>query len=239
VQLLKNFPAFYGTRRFIAVFTRTLHWSLSWARSIQSIPPHPISLRPISLLSTYQRFGLICGLIPSGFPTNILYASLFYPIRATCPTHLILFDLIILITFWPNTATANKIIVRKMAVFLSIYLSTHPYILWHGEWKTQLLLGKCTINWDATMQHVTPRNVTNGSTAGNGVYCTVRADSDFMQQQENCWKRLFLLGPSRCYVTRTNGTRVSARRVTPQQRGVAISSQTPPLFEKVIPFQNT
>jgi hypothetical protein len=28
VQLLKNFPAFYGTRRSIAVFTRALHWSL-------------------------------------------------------------------------------------------------------------------------------------------------------------------------------------------------------------------
>jgi hypothetical protein len=40
VQLLKNFPAFYGTRRFITVFIRALHWSLSWARSIQSIPSH-------------------------------------------------------------------------------------------------------------------------------------------------------------------------------------------------------
>jgi hypothetical protein len=29
VQLLKSFPAFYGTRRFITVFTRALHWSLS------------------------------------------------------------------------------------------------------------------------------------------------------------------------------------------------------------------
>jgi hypothetical protein len=29
VQLLKNFPAFYGTRRFITVFIRALHWSLS------------------------------------------------------------------------------------------------------------------------------------------------------------------------------------------------------------------
>jgi hypothetical protein len=44
-QLLKNFPTFYGTRRFITVFTRALHWSLSWARSIQYIPPHPIYLR--------------------------------------------------------------------------------------------------------------------------------------------------------------------------------------------------
>jgi hypothetical protein len=29
VQLLKNFPAFYGTRRFITVFTRALYWSVS------------------------------------------------------------------------------------------------------------------------------------------------------------------------------------------------------------------
>jgi hypothetical protein len=29
VQPLKNFPTFYGTRRFITVFTRALHWSLS------------------------------------------------------------------------------------------------------------------------------------------------------------------------------------------------------------------
>jgi hypothetical protein len=40
VQLLKNFPAFYGTRMFIVVFTRALHWFLSWARSIQSIPSY-------------------------------------------------------------------------------------------------------------------------------------------------------------------------------------------------------
>jgi hypothetical protein len=29
VQLLKKFPALYGTQRFITVFTRALHWSLS------------------------------------------------------------------------------------------------------------------------------------------------------------------------------------------------------------------
>jgi len=35
-QLLKKFPAFYGTRRFITVSTWTHHWSLSWTRCIQS-----------------------------------------------------------------------------------------------------------------------------------------------------------------------------------------------------------
>jgi hypothetical protein len=74
VKLHKNFPAFYGTRRIIIMFTRAFHWSLSWARSIQSIPSHPISLRSILILSTHLHLGLPSGLFPSGLPTNILYA---------------------------------------------------------------------------------------------------------------------------------------------------------------------
>ena len=38
-QLVKKVPAFYGTRRFITAFTSSRHLSLSWARSIRSIPP--------------------------------------------------------------------------------------------------------------------------------------------------------------------------------------------------------
>jgi hypothetical protein len=45
-QLRKNFTTFYGTRRFITVFTRARQWPLSWARQFQSIPPHPISYDP-------------------------------------------------------------------------------------------------------------------------------------------------------------------------------------------------
>jgi hypothetical protein len=46
-ELLKKFPAFYGTRRFITAFTRARHLSLSWARLIQSMPP--IVTRPNEL----------------------------------------------------------------------------------------------------------------------------------------------------------------------------------------------
>ena len=51
-QLVKKFPAFYGTRRFITAFTSARHLSLSWASLIQFIPPHPTSWRSILILSS-------------------------------------------------------------------------------------------------------------------------------------------------------------------------------------------
>jgi len=93
-QIVKNFPVFYGIRRFVIAFTRARHPFLSWARSVQSVPPHPTSWRSTLILSSHARLRLPSGLFPSGFPTETLYAPL-SPIRATCPAHLILLDLII------------------------------------------------------------------------------------------------------------------------------------------------
>jgi len=86
-QLVKKFPAFYGNRRYITIFTRTLHWFLSWARRIQSTPCHLIFLRAIVILCSPLLQGLPSGLFPSGFSTKILYAFPISPIRATCPAN--------------------------------------------------------------------------------------------------------------------------------------------------------
>ena len=46
-QLVKKFPAFYVTRRFITAFTSARHLSLSWATLIQSIHPRPTFWRSV------------------------------------------------------------------------------------------------------------------------------------------------------------------------------------------------
>jgi hypothetical protein len=63
---------------------------------IQFIPSHPISLRSILVLSTHLRLGLPSGL--SFWLSHQHYICVpILPIHATCPAHLILLHLIILI----------------------------------------------------------------------------------------------------------------------------------------------
>ena len=89
-QLVKKSPVFYGTRRFIAANPTP----------DQSSPcPYHTSWRAILILSSHLRLGLPSGPFPSGFPTKTLYASLLSPTLATCPTHLILLELVTRIIF--------------------------------------------------------------------------------------------------------------------------------------------
>jgi hypothetical protein len=90
---------FYVTLKFSIVLTRAHHWSVFWARWIQHIPIHSISLRFILILFSHLYLGLRSSLFPSSVPIETLYAFLFAPTRATWTENRILLDLIIQIIF--------------------------------------------------------------------------------------------------------------------------------------------
>ena len=99
LQLVKKFPAFHGTRRFITTLTSIHHLPLSWASPIQSIYPHPISWRVILILSTHLRLCLPIGLLPSGFPTKTLYTPSTHP-YAPHVQPIILFSILLPAQYW-------------------------------------------------------------------------------------------------------------------------------------------
>ena len=111
LQLVKKLPAFHGTRRFITALTSVHHLSLSWASPTQSIYIHPMSWRSVLILSAHLRLGLPSGLLPSGFPTKTLYTPLSSPIRAICPAHLILLDIITRTILGEEYKFCNKFII--------------------------------------------------------------------------------------------------------------------------------
>lgn len=67
----------YKTQAFITKFSMAYHLSLSLFQLIQSVPFHPISVRPT--LSSHLYTGFSSALFPSGFFTNTLYAIFFSP----------------------------------------------------------------------------------------------------------------------------------------------------------------
>ena len=58
LQLEKIIPTFYWIRRFITAPTSAHHLSLSWASSIQSIPPHPNTWWSTLILSSHLHLRL-------------------------------------------------------------------------------------------------------------------------------------------------------------------------------------
>jgi hypothetical protein len=97
---VKKLPTFYGTWKFIIVFTRACHRSLIWARCIQSTPSHPICLRFILISSSYPCLGLQSGwshLIRFSNHNIVCISHIFCACYMPCPFTLL--DFITLIIF--------------------------------------------------------------------------------------------------------------------------------------------
>jgi hypothetical protein len=116
-HVVKKYPAFHGNWNFLTVITVVRYLSLSWARLIQSAPSYFIFKINIILPSR------LIPCLPSclfRFPHKNSICILLLPVRVTCPAHLSLLQLIILIisgqqyTWWcsslrsflPYTVTA-------------------------------------------------------------------------------------------------------------------------------------
>ena len=114
LQLVKKFPAFHQTRRFITALTSVRQLSLSWTSPIQStyhlLEIHPNIIHPSTPRSP-QWF------LPSDFPTKTLYTPLSSPIRSTCPTHLILLNFITRTILGEETSNKLKQNISKLAEY--------------------------------------------------------------------------------------------------------------------------
>jgi hypothetical protein len=84
-------------QRAITLFTRACHRLLTSSTWIQNTSSNPVFVRSILILSLHQRLDLPSGFFPSRFTTNVLYAFLISPMRATCTAHLSLLYLVILL----------------------------------------------------------------------------------------------------------------------------------------------
>jgi hypothetical protein len=72
--------------------------TVTLAKSIQ-FTSSSYSVKIFLMLSFHPPLGFPSGLFTSGFPYKILYISLLSPIRATCPSYLILLQLVTRLTF--------------------------------------------------------------------------------------------------------------------------------------------
>ena len=80
----QEIPRILRNLGFIMASTNARHLTLSWDRSINSIPAHPIYWRTILVISFHLNLGLPSGLFTSYLPTIPLYATLLSSTHSIC-----------------------------------------------------------------------------------------------------------------------------------------------------------
>jgi hypothetical protein len=83
VQLLENFSIFHGTRNFIIVLTRALHWSLSCARLIKSIPPNSVSKIHFNIILVCLVVSFLLAFTPKFY----IHSYSPHSCHMSCPSH--------------------------------------------------------------------------------------------------------------------------------------------------------
>jgi hypothetical protein len=125
-QLVKTFSASYRTQRFINMFKKACHLSLSSVSSIQPKHSQIISFTPIRIFSYNLCLGLPRGLHPSGFPqTPYMHLS--------CSTQI----LIAMSIFWD--------IIHSLVDMYQHFRGTHCLIIRAEDRGSRLLLIHQTI----------------------------------------------------------------------------------------------
>jgi hypothetical protein len=130
-QLVKKRLSFYGTRMFITVFTRTRHWTSSWAIWFQSTFSHTLILNSILILPFHLCLNLPIGSSLHLFLKIIMYAfpmSRLYIIFTSRPSHL---DLILIfknqyecrqaasaLRYWPQITLSSQFTLKTSFLIL-------------------------------------------------------------------------------------------------------------------------
>jgi len=126
------------------VFTRVRHWTLSWDTLIQITPAYTLSVSFILILSSCLRPGLQNNLLHIS-RSKLSLKFFIFTISATCPTHLILLDLITLVKFgeehilWSSSLSSFLPFTLTSSLRIQILFLTHcsqtpsDYFLLWGE----------------------------------------------------------------------------------------------------------
>ena len=130
-QVGKKFPVFYGSRIFITVFI-TFH--------------NLFVLSQISPVCFFTNCFIVSPtpsfpnrLFPSGFPTKLVYAFLFFSTCATCPAYIILIHLITCTIFGDKYNLRNSFLYN----FLQSSLSSGPSNFLSTLFSNTLRVGSC------------------------------------------------------------------------------------------------